>query len=364
MVQYPDDYSFKRWLLSALRPSLQKEVLQRGITAESSGIQEILEKFKDIKDLSQYDIRSRILQEEPVLHQSAYKPAPRASKQMPSTNHKPAGFMNRSNKSATGSKPPIQTKATSVLSHVPTITGTNTPPEEGELRCYECGQKGHIKPQCPKLKGKQRVARMQFEEIVKEDSQTDIPLTGVPNDTEDVDTILREGEDLNDYSVQGKEEEDHPKYNWDEQAYQTNLIHFINEDKVIDTQMHIAAGAIENMVEPVYDHHTYMKDHARPSCKCEDYRAIFVFWEIGGIKAHCLIDSGCEGIMISPELPRAAKIRTFTLEKPIIQLAVTGSKSVINYGTNTTININGNELKEYFDVVNIDYYNAILGTQL
>ena len=43
-------------------------------------------------------------------------------------------------------------------------------------------------------------------------------------------------------------------------------------------------------------------------------------------------------------------------------MAVTGSKSNVNYGTNTTINVNGNESKEYFDVVNIDYYDAILGT--
>ena len=43
-------------------------------------------------------------------------------------------------------------------------------------------------------------------------------------------------------------------------------------------------------------------------------------------------------------------------------MAVTGSNSVINYGTNTTIKINGTELKEYFNVVNIDYYDAILGT--
>ena len=39
-----------------------------------------------------------------------------------------------------------------------------------------------------------------------------------------------------------------------------------------------------------------------------------------------------------------------------------GSKSIINYGTNTTIKINSKELKEYFDVVNIAYYDAILGT--
>ena len=45
--------------------------------------------------------------------------------------------------------------------------------------------------------------------------------------------LLKEEEDLNDYSEQ--EDEDHPKYNWDDQEYQMNLICFINEDKIIDT---------------------------------------------------------------------------------------------------------------------------------
>ena len=62
--------------------------------------------------------------------------------------------------------------------------------------------------------------------------------------------------------------------------------------------------------------------------------------------------------MISPEFTRAAKIKTFALLKPIgIQLAVMGSKSIINYGTNTTINVNGIESKVYFD-----YYDTILRT--
>ena len=105
-----------------------------------------------------------------------------------------------------------------------------------------------------------------------------------------------------------------------------------------------------------------MKDNVRPLKKCNDYRVISIFWEIG-VKAHCLIDSGCKGAMISPEFTRAGKIKTFALEKPTgIQLAVTGSKSIINYGTNTTINIEGKELKENFNVVNIDYYDSILGT--
>ena len=57
MVQYLDDCLFKRHLLSTLRPSLQKKVLHREIISEFSSIQEILEKYKDIKDSSQYNIR-------------------------------------------------------------------------------------------------------------------------------------------------------------------------------------------------------------------------------------------------------------------------------------------------------------------
>ena len=59
MVQYPDDYSFRRRLIASLRPSLQEEVLRRGITVEFSSMQDILEKAEDIKDSSQYDIRSQ-----------------------------------------------------------------------------------------------------------------------------------------------------------------------------------------------------------------------------------------------------------------------------------------------------------------
>ena len=98
--------------------------------------------------------------------------------------------------------------------------------------------------------------------------------------------------------------------------------------------------------------------------KCNDNQPISVFWEIGRTKAHCLIESGCEGIMLFPNFIRVAKIEPFLLDKPIgIQLAVTGSESVINYGTNATIKYEGRESKEYFDIINIDYYNAILGTE-
>ena len=70
MVQYPDNYSFRRQLIATLQPSLQKEVLCRGITAEFSSMQDILEKAKDIEDSSCYDIRSWMPIE--TMHSSAY----------------------------------------------------------------------------------------------------------------------------------------------------------------------------------------------------------------------------------------------------------------------------------------------------
>ena len=169
------------------------------------------------------------------------------------------------------------------------------------MRCYECGQKGHIKPQCPKLKGKQRVARAQIEELIEEDEElSELPINGAPNDALNSTTYPQEGEeDLKNNSGDDKEEKSH--YEWDEPQYKANFVRFIKEEPIIDTTIRVAAGTVKKMLEPVYDHHARIKERSRPSRKRNEYRAISVFWEIGGIKAHCLIDSDCEGVMISPE---------------------------------------------------------------
>ena len=154
--------------------------------------------------------------------------------------------------------------------------------------------------------------------------------------------------------------EDEEMYSWDELEYKANYVCFISNEST-ERQVRIASAVVNKLEEPVYDHRTRIKERSRPLWKCNDSQPISVFWEIGGTKAHCLIDSGCEGIMLSPNFIRAAKIEPFPLDKPIgIQLAVTGSKSVINYGANATIKYEGRELKEYFNIINIDYYDAIL----
>ena len=82
MVQYPDEYLCRSQLIAALRPSLQKEVLRRGITAEFSSMEDILEKAKDIEDSSQYDIGSRRANDIIDVTPTRYRPAVETSKLM------------------------------------------------------------------------------------------------------------------------------------------------------------------------------------------------------------------------------------------------------------------------------------------
>jgi hypothetical protein len=88
-----------------------------------------------------------------------------------------------------------------------------------------------------------------------------------------------------------------------------------------------------------------------------------VYWEINGMKAHCLLDSRSEGVLPSPEFTCAAGMKMLALEQPIaLQLACIGSRSMINYRMNMTIEFGHEKYEEYFDVVNIEYYDMILGT--
>ena len=81
------------------------------------------------------------------------------------------------------------------------------------------------------------------------------------------------------------------------------------------------------------------------------------------MKAHCLLDSGSEGVLLSLEFMQATGIKTFNLEQPIaLQLACISSRSMINYGTLVTIKIGCKVVEEYFDITNIEHYNVILGT--
>ncbi|GJE92036.1 hypothetical protein PsYK624_081890 [Phanerochaete sordida] len=83
---------------------------------------------------------------------------------------------------------------------------------------------------------------------------------------------------------------------------------------------------------------------------------------INGLKALALIDTGSTINCVSPDFARVAKIPVFELTNPVgLQLGCVGSRSRINYGTRALVDVGGRREETYFDIVNVDHYDVILG---
>ena len=106
---------------------------------EFSSMQDILEKAKDIEDSSCYDIRSQMSVETVHGNTHANQSMARSSKWMIEVAPKGTTGQIRTNKQVTQ---PIW-KMGSNTHKIPETTGKQ-PSKEGELKCYKCGQKGHM----------------------------------------------------------------------------------------------------------------------------------------------------------------------------------------------------------------------------
>src|SRR6266481_1253205 len=117
--------------------------------------------------------------------------------------------------------------------------------------------------------------------------------------------------------------------------------------------IHLAAGATIEGGPPLSDHHAHKCMGTRPSWAHDSNQTLSGYWEVNGTKSHCLLDSRCEGVMISPNYTWAMGINTFKLEHPIgLQLACVGSKSMINYGAHSSIAFGPKCVNESFDITN------------
>ena len=92
-------------------------------------------------------------------------------------------------------------------------------------------------------------------------------------------------------------------------------------------------------------------------------RCIEVTVPINGLPVRVLLDGGSNTNMMSPEFATIAKVSAVELQEQMtLQLTVMGSHSEINYGTWVPIEFRPVKATTYFDIVNIDGYDAILST--
>ncbi|KAL7281607.1 hypothetical protein ACG7TL_004924 [Trametes sanguinea] len=84
---------------------------------------------------------------------------------------------------------------------------------------------------------------------------------------------------------------------------------------------------------------------------------------VNGVMALALFDSGCTTDSITPELAYMCKADRMDLKEPVgLQLGTKGSRTRINYGARATLQVGKLKQSQYFDAVDIDKYDLILGT--
>ncbi|KAK1218877.1 hypothetical protein PQX77_018404 [Marasmius sp. AFHP31] len=105
----------------------------------------------------------------------------------------------------------------------------------------------------------------------------------------------------------------------------------------------------------------------RPKRSSAEKRCLAAWIEFDGVKAFTLFDSGSTADAVSPDFARTCKLKIYRLENPVtFQLGTKGSRSRITYGCTAKYSIAtpGETIggKEYFDIANIDRYDAVVGT--
>ncbi|KAF9254701.1 hypothetical protein L218DRAFT_1042990, partial [Marasmius fiardii PR-910] len=104
----------------------------------------------------------------------------------------------------------------------------------------------------------------------------------------------------------------------------------------------------------------------RPKHTSAEKCCLTAWVEFNGIKAFTLFDSGSTADAISPDFAKTTKLKYYRLENPVtFQLGTKGSRSRITHGCTAKYVIPASEPitgKEYFDIANIDRYDAVVGT--
>ena len=204
------------------------------------------------------------------------------------------------------------------------------------ITCYECGQPGHTQTNCPCLTTMVRTAAIRADGA--EDPEMD------PQE-EEVLPPDKEGEgEISEHQEEQLDKHMEPQYQWDTEeeeetddntvSYRTNAIRIVlDKEEQVSTKVmavQVKTTVLSKTIEPMYSHRSRHRE--RQIWPHSDNRTLSGYWEINSVKSHCLLDSGSEGVLLSPKFMGATGTKTFALEQPIaLQLACIGSQSIINY---------------------------------
>ena len=101
----------------------------------------------------------------------------------------------------------------------------------------------------------------------------------------------------------------------------------------------------------------------RPAVTPASRTCLTAYVTIHGLSALVLLDSGSTTDSLSPDFARVARVPVVELENPaVLHLGCVGSRSRISHGTTAPVLWGTFSGDVYFDIVNLDRYDAVLGT--
>ena len=103
-------------------------------------------------------------------------------------------------------------------------------------------------------------------------------------------------------------------------------------------------------------------DKDQPVQNIKMMQPITIEVELNGVPCFILVDMGCNTNSFRPMTARIVKADRIDLKKQVqLQLGMQGSKMKINHGMRVNVKVGPINKSVYFDIINIDQYDTILG---